>query len=505
MEKRVINLVNFIRGASTPESSHKDLAKTLAEEIKINQQYGFPNTHLMQYDAMRRNDLVSLIKDNRNDQMELGVWLELCEELVESIGLKWRGREGYTWDWHFNPGFLPAYTRPQREALIDAIFQLFYELFGDYPKVAGCWMLDAYSMDYMNRKYGMKAYCICREQDSIDAYTLWGGYYSGGYYPSKNNALCPAQTAAEQINVPVFRMLGGDPIYAYDPNADIRPEIGGCYTLEPCWSCGQNDQIIDWYFKTYFKNPCLSHSELTTGQENSFEWENKVEIGYPKQAEKIKEYVEKGWLAIETLGDTGVSYQKAFGKTPPAALCALEDWNGTGRKSLWYSCRNYRADLFADKERLFFRDIFKFDERYYESYTEIPADSWCGKVDNLPVIDQLSWSNDAETASISFDRPIETLSVAESGNDLHVSVVFRDGTVGKVIFSEDRITLNDTGALTFHTAGSDAEIQLSGNSLSFLHNGFRYSVGLGASVTQRGTDYMIQPQNGVITVEMNLR
>ena len=42
--------------------------------------------------------------------MELGVWLENCRDLIETIGLKWRGREGYDWDWFVNVGFLEGYT-----------------------------------------------------------------------------------------------------------------------------------------------------------------------------------------------------------------------------------------------------------------------------------------------------------------------------------------------------------------------------------------------------------
>lgn len=42
--------------------------------------------------------------------MELGVWLENCRDLIEAIGLKWRGREGYDWDWSVNVGFLESYS-----------------------------------------------------------------------------------------------------------------------------------------------------------------------------------------------------------------------------------------------------------------------------------------------------------------------------------------------------------------------------------------------------------
>ena len=58
--------------------------------------------------------------------------------------------------------------------------------------------------------------CICKEQIGTDGYTLWGGYWNQAYYPSRLNAFMPAQTERLQIDVPIFRMLGSDPIYQYD-------------------------------------------------------------------------------------------------------------------------------------------------------------------------------------------------------------------------------------------------------------------------------------------------
>ena len=76
-------------------------------------------------------------------------------------------------------------------------------------------MLDSWSINYMKENYDIKAFAICREQYGVDAYSLWGGYYNQGYYPSKYNVLCPGQNEENIIKAPVFRMLGPDPIYCY--------------------------------------------------------------------------------------------------------------------------------------------------------------------------------------------------------------------------------------------------------------------------------------------------
>lgn len=77
--------------------------------------------------------------------------------------------------------------------LCDEIMNKFKEKFEYFLGVVGSWLLDSYSMDYLSCKYDIKAFVICREQLSVDAYTLWGGYYNQGYYPSKYNMLSPAQ------------------------------------------------------------------------------------------------------------------------------------------------------------------------------------------------------------------------------------------------------------------------------------------------------------------------
>jgi len=52
-----MNIVNFVRGVE-PRNPALDLVKPLAEEIKLNTKYGFPNTILLQYDAMLLADIM---------------------------------------------------------------------------------------------------------------------------------------------------------------------------------------------------------------------------------------------------------------------------------------------------------------------------------------------------------------------------------------------------------------------------------------------------------------
>lgn len=138
---------------------------------------------------------------------------------------------------------LMAYTPDERYRLIDLIMEKFREVFGCLPKSVGSWLIDSRSVEYMSEKYQLDAVCVCKEQYGTDGYTLWGGYYNQGYYPSKKNMFLPAQTKGEQVSTPVFKMLGPDPIYQYDDGFDehYNPSaLQHVMTLEPTWGAGES-------------------------------------------------------------------------------------------------------------------------------------------------------------------------------------------------------------------------------------------------------------------------
>ena len=497
----VMNIVNFVRGYEPRKPM--DLLTPIAEEIKIDKSYGFKHTFLLQYDALLREDMVELFKREKDDDMELGLWFEMCRPLTEKVGIEWRGREGFDWDWYVNPGFLPAYTPEQREALIDEVFDLFKSTFGYYPKTAGSWLLDAHSMAYMSDKYGMDAFCICREQYAVDAYTLWGGYYSGGYYPSRNNMLCPSQSEHTKINTPVFRMLGIDAIYGYDEKKH-SPKISGCFTMEPVWPCGANDEVMDWYFEQYYSNPSLALSQATTGQENSFGW-SRIEKGYRMQAEKLARLEKEGKVKIDQLGKTGEDFKKKHAKTPASALSAFRDWSDNGIQSVWYSSANWRANLFLKDGRLIFRDIQKYDDKYTERYLTTACEGWQATYDNLPIIDNRMWSKEDKECAWIFKDAVQILegSRENSNGELEVTVKFVDGHKGTLTFSETGLTVNNCGEMLISLGACDALTKAVTNKLYLSHNDFNYQIEFDTELKKTEDGYTVISANKGFAVYMN--
>ena len=499
--KQIMNIVNFVRGIEP--RWEMDLYTPVVEQIKYNKKYSIPNTFLLQYDAMRRQDFRDLFLQEQDDNMELGVWFENCRELIESVGLTWRGREGYDWDWFVNVGFLEGYTPAERELIIDEVFRLFQEIFGEYPKVAGSWLLDAYSMDYMCQKYDMKAFCICREQYAVDAYTLWGGYSSGGYYPSKNNMLCPAQTEENKISAPAFRMLMADPIYNYDGEAK---GYGVC-TLEPAWKNGQDSEITDWYFDAYYKTPCLTHAQATTGQENSFGWDMFGE-GYCMQVDKLVKLQAQGIVSLQKLGDTGLWYQKRFSMSAATAQVAEQDWRGTGQKTVWYNCKNYRANLHFSEGKLWLRDLTKFDDRYQERYLHKPCEGWIATYDNLPIVESRLWNGENYVCAMTLSKQaVNIYSTEQSDTTLCVKVSFADGGEGSILFAEEGICFDHCGDIVYQWGmpGKETKLTLNGDKLCGCHNGFAYQVGLNACIEKQPGGVLLKPQNGRVALQMDIR
>jgi len=230
----VVNIVNFARG-SEPRNPSMDLFAPLREEIALNTRHSLPNTLLFQYDALLRDDMMAEAHKADPSLTEFGVWIEMCRQLVERVGITWRGRDGWDWDWHVNPGFLMAYTPAERAKILDEVFRLFRERFGAWPKSMGSWLLDAKSMEYVRGKYGVKAFCICREQDNTDAYGLRGGFFNGAYYPSRRNALSAAVDFRNAVAAPCFRMLTPDPIYNYSEES-LTTQFGRTTGSATLWS-----------------------------------------------------------------------------------------------------------------------------------------------------------------------------------------------------------------------------------------------------------------------------
>lgn len=399
---RIVNIINFVRQCEPRiEWITEDvLYDTVVEQINSLKRHQLRGTFLLQYDALMNPRYQKLFKGLPPDQFEIGAWWEIPQPLVEKSGLKWRGR--YPWDWHADVGFATGYSPEEREKLTDAYMADFQKIFGYYPKSVGSWFIDAHTLQYMHERYRIEASCNCKDQIGTDGYTLWGGYWNQGYYPSKKNAYMPAQNAANQIPVPIFRMLGSDPIHQYDSGLGSKRQR--VISLEPVYTGGGgNAEWCRWYFDAFASGPAMSYGYTQTGQENSFAWKRMAK-GFDIQMPLIARLRDQGKVSVETLAETGRWFKNRYPVTPPTSVTALNDHSEKNLKTVWFNSRFFRANLLWEQGTMRFRDIHLFDENLVSDYlTQRGTSNQCF-YSTLPVVDGFNWSSLQTVAGLRLKR-----------------------------------------------------------------------------------------------------
>lgn len=501
---RIINIVNFIRQTDyRVEHADSLLFETVQKQIKLINQYQFPATFLFQYDALINPKYQALMKSQLKENCEIGAWWEITQPHVEAAGIKWRGE--HSWVSHANIAFTTGYSPEEREKLVDVYMEKFKEIYGQYPKSVGSWFIDSHTLAYMYEKYGILASCNCKDQVGTDGYTLWGGYWNQAYYPSRLNAYMPAQNKASQIPVPIFRMLGSDPIYQYDMGlGDSRQ---GVISLEPVYrESGMDKKWVEYFLESIVNQPCLAFNYAQAGQENSFTW-NGMKDGLTMQFPLFDSLSKAGKIRVETLASSAAWFKSQFPVTPATAVTTLEDVRGEGRKTVWFNSRYYRTNLLWGKEGFRFRDIHLFDEKFESSYLRKAGIGTQFFYYALPIVDGFSWSTkedraglhivkigpDGKKVSISLKDP----NVIEKAEEvLEVSAKDEEGNVFTITFYEDRFEVacktkekDMRWMLELYTAASaKLPFQSIGNKqIKAVFRGFSYGLNCKKGSIQQGT------------------
>lgn len=526
-QPRIINIVNFIRQTDyRVEDSDRKLYETVCRQVELVNRYDLPATFLLEYDALINPLYQKLLKTKLRNGAEIAALWELTQPHIEAAGLKWRGE--HPWVSHANIAFSTGYTKEERERLVDVYMRKFKDVFGTYPKSVGSWYIDAHTLAYMHDRYGIEASCNCKDQIGTDGYTLWGGYWNQAYYPSRLNAYMPAQTGAGQIPVPVFRMLGSDPIYQYDDG--LGNERQGVISLEPVYKhAGMNRKWVDYFFDALTDGPCLAFGYAQAGQENSFTWDN-MRKGLEMQMPLIDSLRRAGKVRVETLGESGRWFRKRFPLTPATAVTTVSDVRGEGNKTVWYDSRYYRANLLWEKGRFRFRDIHLFDERFKSEYLDTPGTGDRFLFYTLPFVDGFMWSKGEDRAGLSLVRTgseghaeelrLDSPEVKERGRSvLEVRGNDQYGDTFRITLHDDRIEVSSPDAdrdvawaLQLHAApGTELPFtDVGGKSANAVFRGHSYSVTCSEGRFEKAAEgdshvLRIIPDNGKITIDCAVR
>lgn len=395
----IVNIYNFIRKTVYPSGQYvEEELQTVLYEIEEVKKYGFPATFALKYDALMDETYTQCLKDNLDEGDEIGCWWEIDQTLAKKASVKWKGQTVV--DDHVNKGYSLAYTKEERIKMIDIYMEDFRTIFGYYPKTVGSWVIDIVSLKHFKEKYQIEGAAICRDQIATDGFTLSGGYYNQAYYPSLINEFVPAQTKENQLDLPIFRLLGVDPIYAYEDQ--LRESVSGVYTLEPAATIAQNPEWVKWFFERQLKESTIGFSYIQTGQENTYLWDT-MSRGYELQMKHLSELEKDYDIRIETLAESANWYKRKYQLTPVTTLAASEDWNvADNLKTLWYNSRFYRISFLFEHGTLIIRDLHLFNEGYPSRYYDQILVEEESIFDTLPVLNAHQFSDAHKRAKIEF-------------------------------------------------------------------------------------------------------
>ena len=469
---KIVNIMNFARSFEPRDrATELKLADTTIAQMRLVNELNVPATFLLQYDVLCNENFMRRIFTEASDNIEFGFWYEVVEPLTTACGIPYESKRGYKWDWNIKPGFSMSYPKAQRTALIDEAMRKFKEIFGYYPKIVGSWILDTHTVNHLAKKNAVEGICFCRDQINTDAYTLVGGYFNQAYYPSVNNMFTPAQSEDTQVNVPLFRLLGPDPIHNYD-SEKYRPKgvTPSVYTMEVVHNttAGGSKEVSDWYFKNYFDNESLGFSYMQIGQENSFAY---IDIITPLRYQ-IEALIKRDDIKLEKMSDTAKAFKAKYKETPSTCVCALDNWEDVDVQSIYYDSKHYTANIFRYENKIFIRAIYLFDDRIKDVYDLKECDTFDAVFENMPIVDTIYQKGDTDGGyGIVLDSDATAFCVSKASED-SIKVYWGDKSV---TFTPTDVIFNNC-KLYFEPNMINTKITVKDNFLEYNYKNKKYAL-----------------------------
>lgn len=380
-----INIVNPIRGNDFWEEKYEPSA-TLKGQLEVIERLNAPATWLIRPDVFRSNELLSLI-DTAPQKNEKGLFLEVTPSWTERAGVIYKKSQS----WHYAGSvFLAGYSQDDRKKLIDSAFEAFKEKYNYYPKSVGGWWIDSYSLGYMQVKYGVNAALVVSDQYSTDNYQIWGQYWSTPYFPSKLNALLPAQTKDEKLPLVILQWAPRDPVNAYGRGVEEST-----LSVQPNDYMDFHNLNVDYFISlvdTYTNQKLNFFSELVVGLENSYSW-NKYGEEYERQIQVLVGKQRQGQVSLVTMNEFAMWYKNRFQDVSPTQVIISDDPLKSTRKSIWFMNPYYRAGLFIENNKIVFKDIRQYISGSKELCFDVVCDSINFATSATRVLDEVTNGN----------------------------------------------------------------------------------------------------------------
>ncbi len=177
---------------------------------------GLKTTIEMTYASLFSDLVVELAKrdhEKYGDEIALTLLGLPCEQFYD----KYKTKDFCIW----------MFSNEDKEKIVDDVFGLFYEKFGFYPESTGSYYMDAYTINYIKKKYPMVkcAIATCWEEGVKCYHTTnnsWYTFIDGGpwapWIPSKVNSCLPADNEEDDSGIVAIPHLSRDLMACFDGN-----------------------------------------------------------------------------------------------------------------------------------------------------------------------------------------------------------------------------------------------------------------------------------------------
>lgn len=345
----------------------KDYVGSFQAEANEVESRGLPATWPVTYDVLTHKDFVDALKKLNADQ-ELGVFLEVTPKLALDSNVVYNQTDG----WHRATSlFLSGYSQVDRKKLIDTVFKKFKATFGYFPKSVGSWWTDAYSLSYMQKKYGITSTLNVSDQYDLDGYQVWGTWWSVPYYPNKINAAEPAQSIKNKLDVVTLRWAPRDPLNGYKSPGTFPASM---YSTQDYQTVGINPAYFNDLIQTFaIQQPQNQFGHATIGLEGDMGEKGYVELAY--QLDRVKNLADNNAITILTIKQFSSWYRKSFPNLSPNHMIQADDPLGKGnKKAIWMQTPFYRIGLTYEPatEKTQIVDLRSYQDNFQEPFYKEP-------------------------------------------------------------------------------------------------------------------------------------
>lgn len=344
-----------VRGSECCDPGSMEAIQSQLDALK---RLKLPATFSLRYDALNDSKVINAVS---SDQFEKAAFLEITPSLAQDAGVAYRGPVE-RW-YKAGNAYLVGYAPTDRFKLIDTYMRRFKGVYGSYPHSTLAWMIDAPSLEYLSKNYGISTHQLTREQWGTDSYTLYGGPVNVPYYPSSHWAMIPAQSRQSASPVLIVRQTITDPLFTYG-------DAQSATTSQP------NDYLFGKRDLTYFEG--LVDGALASTVPNGFGvlgLETSMGMNFQSEFVRQLEYVD----SLRNRGDIQVKLLQALPSLYPAdkMIGSLSAYSRQSQdldqQAVWINAIGYRARLINDHQRVILTDLRVYSDSLSDPYTSTPS------------------------------------------------------------------------------------------------------------------------------------